>query len=211
MSSLFQVSLFLGIVVWLGGLGFSKTVYREDDVQTPLLTIKVFNHAKVLPHILSSAQIAASSIFRQVGVKTLWFDCSLSSEGTYSHPACDQPLEPATVIVRLVPTSPATKTNFGYDTLGITAQPEEGTHATAAVFYDRVAELARSGAASLDVILGYAVAHEIGHLLLGSNSHSAMGVMRAKWSRQDLGSAADGGLLFTAHQAVVIREAVFRR
>ena len=41
----------------------------------------------------------------------------------------------------------------------------------------------------MPVILGHAAAHEIGHLLLGSNSHSPFGLMRARWSGQDLQNA----------------------
>ena len=54
--------------------------------------------------------------------------------------------------------------------MGIAAAAEKNTPASASVFYDRVEELAKGGAVSLAVILGQATAHEIGHLLLGSNS-----------------------------------------
>ncbi len=50
----------------------------------------------------------------------------------------------------------------------------------------------------MPVILGHAAAHEIGHLLLGSNSHSPQGLMRARWSRQDLQNAGIGQSSFHA-------------
>jgi len=52
----------------------------------------------------------------------------------------------------------------------------------ASVFCGRVEELARrldSRQRENSVIFGYVIAHELGPLLLGTNSHSAVGVMRA--------------------------------
>jgi len=42
-------------------------------------------------------------------------------------------------------------------------------------------------------LLGRAVAHEIGHLLLGTSQHADAGLMRAHWSDRELqqGSEAD--------------------
>jgi len=110
-----------------------------------------------------------------------------------------------------VPVSAATRAQFGDGTLGIAAQTEKGTPGSASVFYNRAEQLARGGAASLAVILGHAAAHEIGHLLLGSNSHSPLGVMRSRWSRQDLQNAMAGNLLFTPEQAEAMKARVFSR
>ncbi len=45
------------------------------------------------------------------------------------------------------------------------------------------------------------MAHELGHLLLGSNSHSGMGIMRAHWQSEELRRLSRGGLWFTNEQA----------
>jgi hypothetical protein len=95
--------------------------------------------------------------------------------------------------------------------LGIAAPSEKNTTASASVFCDRVERLSKGGYASLAVILGHAAAHEIGHLLLGSNSHSPLGLMRGSWSRQDLQRATGGDLLFTPSQALLIRQAIYSR
>ncbi len=58
-------------------------------------------------------------------------------------------------------------------------------------------------------IMGYAMAHEIGHLLLGPNSHSLSEIMRAKWHPKDLKVLAKASLLFTSQQAELIRDTVF--
>jgi len=57
------------------------------------------------------------------------------------------------------------------------------------------------------VILGDVVAHEIGHLLLGSRAHSATGIMRGWWDRAQLQRALTGRQLFTPEQSARIRAA----
>jgi hypothetical protein len=51
------------------------------------------------------------------------------------------------------------------------------------------------------IILGHVAAHEIGHLLLGTNSHSPGGIMRAHWRMEELARAKKGLLLFTKSQS----------
>lgn len=54
-------------------------------------------------------------------------------------------------------------------------------------------------------ILGCVTAHELGHLLLGSNSHSSTGIMQSPWREKQVREALDGTLLFTAEQAKRLR------
>jgi hypothetical protein len=55
------------------------------------------------------------------------------------------------------------------------------------------------------IILGCAIAHEVGHLLLGSNSHSGSGIMQRRWERKEMRHAMTGTLLFTPEQAKLIQ------
>jgi hypothetical protein len=45
------------------------------------------------------------------------------------------------------------------------------------------------------------MAHEIGHLLLGENSHSRTGIMRASWSDYELSMEGRHEMSFTAEQS----------
>lgn len=60
-------------------------------------------------------------------------------------------------------------------------------------------------------ILGYAIAHEIGHILLNLESHSDTGIMRAAWDLRQLQDACYGYLVFTPPQVEAIRLEIGRR
>ena len=79
---------------------------------------------------------------------------------------------------------------------------ESGTR-DATVLYDRVKRFARRYHINRGVMLGYVIAHELGHLLLPPKSHSAKGVMRGMI---DLQLASDRQLRFTPEQRTLILE-----
>ncbi len=85
-------------------------------------------------------------------------------------------------------------------------QPKAGCMAY--IFYSRIETMAADGDASLSDILGHAMAHEIGHLLLGP-SHSPVGIMRPEWNRKDLESAARNQLSFTPQHMELLRASVY--
>jgi predicted HD phosphohydrolase len=84
-----------------------------------------------------------------------------------------------------------------------------GNLATVSFHWSKAAD--RSGGALPAEILACVIAHEIGHLLLGPNSHSPTGIMKAKWSADELRGAGWGRLLFTPQQAELIRAEVRAR
>src|SRR6185295_6133591 len=72
------------------------------------------------------------------------------------------------------------------------------------VFFDRVK--AKSKDCDFQGLLtGEIIVHELGHILLGPGSHSAVGIMSAVWGDEELRQASDGALLFTSSQSEKIR------
>ena len=67
--------------------------------------------------------------------------------------------------------------NVGRVPLGAAYEPAR----LARVFVDRIADEASRTGASVSLILGAVIAHEVGHLLLPPSSHSSEGLMRAHW------------------------------
>jgi hypothetical protein len=82
---------------------------------------------------------------------------------------------------------------------------------SATVFQERVESLCQTAGQDFAIILGHAIAHELGHVVLASHGHTPAGIMRARWGRADFDQAATGRLGFTAQQGVEIRDYVVRK
>ena len=91
------------------------------------------------------------------------------------------------------------------DVFGMAFLSAEGTGCYSDVFYERARELHNSWNFPLAVVMGNVMAHELGHLLLGSNSHASAGIMRARWQSEDLHRAVRADLRFTDQQAESMR------
>ena len=78
----------------------------------------------------------------------------------------------------------------------------------ASVYYDYASRRAKSDDAEFEIpiILGCTIAHELGHLLLGTNSHSDTGIMQPRWEPNQFRQLMMGTLLFTADQSKLVRE-----
>jgi hypothetical protein len=55
------------------------------------------------------------------------------------------------------------------------------------------------------LLLGYAIAHELGHLLLASNTHNTRGLMRPIWRDDELRSKRSADWNFTPQEVAAIR------
>ena len=78
------------------------------------------------------------------------------------------------------------------------------------VSYPMVETLTKTAGTSESQVLGVAIAHEIGHLLLGA-AHSQTGIMCVRWRRPHFELMRTGRLLFTPEQAIQIKAEVMRR
>jgi hypothetical protein len=121
------------------------------------------------------------------------------------------PLGGAELAVRLVtapePPAFARVLPLGYSLV------DGGTQAgsLATIYLNRVRWLASASTADLATLLGRAIAHEIGHLLLGTPEHGVTGVMRAIWSRETLRNSRPREWLFSGHEARKMRASVTAR
>ena len=87
------------------------------------------------------------------------------------------------------------------EAFGVAFLSADGAGCYSDVFFDQAMELHASWNVALADILGYVMAHEVGHLLLGSNSHSGVGIMRAHWQGEELRRLSRASLWFTNEQA----------
>jgi hypothetical protein len=178
----------------------------------PKFTIRLYNYAHVPLKTLAEAKREVTIIFREAGLETGWLDCPLSMAEFETYPGCQQPLGRVSLILRILPRAMAEREPSSNDTLGYALPGSAGVPGRIAnVFYHRVEALARSAQGLEYQILGNTMAHEIGHLLLGSTGHSPTGIMKAKWSRDQVQPASLGALLFTPQQTILIQSDVANR
>jgi hypothetical protein len=74
------------------------------------------------------------------------------------------------------------------------------------VDYSRVKEVADRAGVHVDRMLGCVAAHELGHVLLGSNSHSSSGIMVGSWTRRELKEINDMNIWFLPFQTKRMRD-----
>jgi hypothetical protein len=171
--------------------------------RNPVITILVFNQAEVDRLTLTQAEKTAAGIYQKTGVETQWIQPT--GGGSF-------PLPP--IQLKILPSLQSLRSDlpdkFPVNAMGLAPGNGPDRH-TVYVFYDHVEALATKHIADGAQILGYAIAHEIAHLLLNDQAHSAAGIMRGTWNLWDLQNARYGFLLFTPRQAKVIREEARRR
>ena len=176
------------------------------------ITVRVYDYADVAASTLASAKRAATWIFRRAGISLAWQDCALTAEELIENPACEAAKGPTVVSLRILPRAMAERLRNGATAFGITYYPEgDGFPATTNVFHERVTLLAVLGVSSEAVTLGHVIAHELGHALLGSGSHSRGGIMHVPWQAKDLRAAVLSQLSFSAREAMRMQKQVRAR
>jgi len=161
------------------------------------ITITIHNEAPIPQKVLEQATQEASRIFHQAGVNSVWILCQQSNAGPSTPPDCRAPVDLIHLSLRIVPWS----SQMGDSTFGVAFLSEKGLGTYSDVFYPLAEKLSRQCAASLGRVLGHVMAHEIGHLFLGTNAHSPVGIMRPQWQAEELQQIGMGTLLFTPEQA----------
>jgi hypothetical protein len=149
-----------------------------------ILLLRVFDRSGESVATRRAAIETADVILRQADIAPRWVDCSTDSRAA-SRPACTAPLAEDELVVRITP-GPRDDAPAGQRTLGYSHVKPHVGGTLATVFSDRVGWLAASAGFRRSTLLGRAVAHEVGHLLIGTNEHSASGLMRPVWTATEL-------------------------
>ncbi len=163
----------------------------------PAATVLVYNHAHVARSILVAAEREAGRILDGAGVQIIWLECPVAPTTDSAEEPCLRKLKSSDILLRVL--SRPARHRLKADVFGFAVSP-----ILASVYYDYALRLAVEDE-YLDfdarIILGCVIAHELGHLFLGSNSHASAGIMRSPWGQKQLQQALMGTLLFTAEQA----------
>ena len=153
------------------------------------LNIHLYNLAGVPSRTLGSATRDAAEILATAGVSNVCW--RLIADAAEAH-MVSQSVRPKLPEHRLINSRAyfvviierGFPGNYLPDQLGY-AFPDALVGVNASVFCDRIEQLHKSADIDLPTLLGHALAHEIGHVLLGTSEHSTAGIMKAVWSRAD--------------------------
>jgi hypothetical protein len=196
-----RVSLWIaeGLLVVLG-LDFADNFLARAAEPDPTITARVVNYTAATPATIAKAEHQTDRILGEAGLHVIWLDCPLGQSASIITDPCQQPLKPTEIVLRVL--SDHRRNGVQDDAFGFAVLP-----VLASVYYEHAVGLARSEGAEFEVstILGCVMAHEIGHLLLGSNSHSDTGIMQGQWERKQVRQLMWGNLHFTPQQSKLIR------
>jgi hypothetical protein len=171
----------------------------------PEVSISVHNYADVPAVLLSAAEDQAREIFRHAGLETVWLNCSPKLERLELEPRSCYFADTTHLTLKISPRAVNAQVRDRIDVLGTAYPDENGVGFFAYVFYDRVQEIAQRRRLG-HALLADVMAHEIGHLLLGSNSHSISGIMCAHWSDKELRNISEGAMSFVPAQSRIMRD-----
>jgi hypothetical protein len=165
-----------------------------DEPPRQAITVRVYDYTAVPDAMLSRSKQDVSRIYRLSGVDITWIEAR--------DPDRAASFEIQIIIRRR---SAASATSAAGSIMGTSLGDTHDVGGSAFVFRDRVTRVAHERNQDVARVLGYAMAHEMGHLLLPYPAHSTTGMMRGEWDGDDLRHIADGTMLFTPAQTMLIR------
>jgi hypothetical protein len=197
-------SIVVGFLIPLG----SWAADNADSSVTLSLTVRFYNTSSASVRELEEMKESATQIFNRAGVEVEWIPCA---PGPRDSAVCPNPSDAANrtiIFVRLMdaPIQPAHGNQLHRGLLG---RANHNT-ASAAVFYKTACaiELNAPRIVTRGQILGYGLAHEIGHLLLATDAHSLVGIMKENYDSDDLFAMGKGHLFFATGESRVIRKRI---
>ncbi len=185
---------------------------RDSSARGLAVTVQIHDYEHLPTEYLVRASEIVSQLYERIGVQIEWFGVHRRKGGrtestTNDSPRRDGPAAQMTVMI--VTPEMAARGRIPKDILGYAAVPPDGGPGRIAyVLYDRVRPVAEQSPADLVELLGFVIAHETGHLLLGRGSASKNGLMRCHWELRDMRNFVALKLGFSDLQAGRIRNTV---
>jgi hypothetical protein len=130
----------------------------------------------------------AGRILEHAGVRVTWRDC----------PSGNEPCRkgPGRVFILAMIVGPV-QNRFVDMVSGYAVPPDH----LAVVYYDYLPRIPGGGDNDTALVLGCVIAHELGHLLLGTHEHSIAGIMQAHWGVKQIQLALMSRLYFLPQEA----------
>jgi len=174
----------------------------KASAQTSAVQIEVYDYASLKPATLHEFVTSTQEILVGTGLSIHVKLCGRS----VAVPCETKTGSARRLVIRVVAGAARRMSSVRRPPLGQSfVDHEGGTYAS--VFLDRIQDVAAEANVPLVIVLAYAAAHEIGHLLLGDQAHTPRGLMKGTWNRDDFRAMAQNGFHFSAEQ---VRELALR-
>jgi hypothetical protein len=174
--------------------------------------VRVYDNAGILAGDRARAISRAREILTRAELEIEFRDCV--GRSSQASAVCAAPPAPGELIVRLARHPNRVDMSARHDSADVShalghsmIDTATGTGTLATVFVDRIEVMARQARTDRPAMVGRVMAHEIGHLLLGTNAHSKTGLMREIWTLAELTRNRAQDWLFSNAQSDRLREA----
>jgi len=182
------------------GLAFPEIAFAGESDPSVTITVQVYNYSQASPAILSKAEREAGRILSKAGLQLVWLKCPVGPSAAGSQGLCQKTPEATDLRLRIL--AAPVKNKVPDTVFGFAVNP-----VLASVYYDYAVRRAKSDDAEFEapILLGCVIAHELGHLLLGTNRHSSTGIMQGRWGSNQFRQLMTGFLIFTTAEAQLMR------
>ena len=175
------------------------------------IIVRVYDNTGAAPDERRRALKIAASIISGASVEVVWRTCTgfssqVSSLDSPQADPCRSPLAAGELALRIVSSGDVGDDKRTARPLGdalIDTRASAGVLAT--VYADRVAWMAGRTGVDPHELLGRAIAHEVGHLLMATNAHGTKGLMRPVWSQSEVRRQQSRDWSFAPHEIAAIK------
>jgi len=188
MSLTWSKALRLGLTV---GFATSPAMISGDGIGEQQVNVMVQIGTGVQHAIVKRGLEEAARIYRRGGVVIEWRDLTVVRD-----PSCLL----LTVLLR-----DAVRVEAAKPALGTAPRGQRGSGRMSYVFLEPIVTLASLHGVDASLVLGAAIAHELGHLLLPGRDHTDEGLMRASWGGAEAKAANRGALRFLPSDFTAMR------
>jgi hypothetical protein len=189
-------------------LGAMAAPASAGDAPTAMhLVLRVYNVYGLPASELETARTTVRDVFEQAGIDTTWRNCLSTGPDP-----CSDRLSADEIVVRLIRSPLDPRVSNADLTLGYSSVRGDLKRSSFTTVYpDRVDRMAQGYGRDRGLLIGWAIGHELGHLLLGTTTHPDSGLMRARWSGRPMFAPAAQDWIFLPAEAQQLRDATFAR
>ena len=168
------------------------------------MRVVIYDYADVPEAAFDAGQRTVDQIFGRIGVEITWMDPARFRQAMPDDIVLRRAFVGAVLLINIVSPAMHRKLGMHEHTAGSASMGAR----LAWVSLAQVKRFTEQADADLGTVLGYVIAHEIGHLLLPANSHAVRGLMQ---ERVDPRLIANNNMWFLPEHATIIRSELAAR